>query len=403
MEDVKFIPGLRTDAINRAGTMPIVIKVYLANKEIAHPSLKKRIVIGDWDDAKRCIKSTNPNYKLLNGIISNKVNEYENFVLKRQTIGLPVTKDILLKYLCTGSVQYFAGAAVDIIKTRTLKDGKPLSEDTQRRYMDEVNRVSQFKQDLSFRDITPQFLASYKLWMQNVYLKKDGTRLDKNTIQKSLAVMRLIYNEAVERQLIPNEQSPFKSFKVGSYEQDYAKIKYLELSEVDKLEQVLEQEQMPQLMYRVGWRFLSMCVCGMRISDAMRLDSAFFNDAGELEFIPHKTRRHENIANVPMSTDRQRRYIKKTLSLPLPATNPKMFRTTFNIQLKVLAAMAGIKINLTSHVGRHTMGSFLVDAGVDTKAGMKILGVKGERVIQTYLHLKKSKLRSESDKLGGVM
>jgi hypothetical protein len=49
------------------------------------------------------------------------------------------------------------------------------------------------------------------------------------------------------------------------------------------------------------------------------------------------------------------------------------------------------------------MGSFLVDAGIETKAAMAILGVKSDRVIKGYMHLKESKLKSEANKLGGVM
>lgn len=404
MEDVKFVPAIRKDKINKVGTVPIVIKVYLNNKEVAHPGIrKKRIKPVEWDESSRCVKASNSNYKLLNGLIHNQVNQYENFVLKRQTIGLPVNKEILLKYLSVGTVENFSVIATDIINTRTLKDGKGLNEDTKRRYLDEINRLSLFKEHLSFNEITPNFLLSYKLWMQNDYRKKDGKPLDKNSIWKALGVIRMVYNEAVSREIITGEGNPFKTFKVGSYEQDLSKIKYLDLPQIETLEKVLNERQMQSLTYRIGWRFLSMCVCGMRISDAMALDEMYMNDAGDLEFKPYKTRRHENIAQIPISTERQKRYIQKTLSLPIAYTTHKSFRSTFNIHLKILAAMAGININLTSHAGRHTMGSFLVDAGVETKAAMKILGIKDEEVIKTYLHLKQSKLRSEADKLGGVM
>ncbi len=94
--------------------------------------------------------------------------------------------------------------------------------------------------------------------------------------------------------------------------------------------------------------------------------------------------------------------MQKTISLPLPATDAKSFRTTFNIHLKILAAAAGVHVLLTSHVGRHTMGSFLVDAGVEKKAAKAMLGVKGDKVIETYMHLKESKLKKEAEKLKNI-
>ena len=118
---------------------------------------------------------------------------------------------------------------------------------------------------------------------------------------------------------------------------------------------------------------------------------------------PHKTRRHDNTATIPMSTDRQKRYLQTTLQNGFDNTvNPKSFRTTFNDHLKILAAMSGININLTSHVGRHTMGGFIVDAGIEDKPAMAMLGIKSTKVIKTYLHLKNDKLKSEADKLKNV-
>lgn len=51
--------------------------------------------------------------------------------------------------------------------------------------------------------------------------------------------------------------------------------------------------------------------------------------------------------------------------------------------------MAGIKTKLTSYVGRRTMGSFLVDANVDKKAAMAMLGVKKEAVVDLFPFEKK--------------
>jgi len=52
--------------------------------------------------------------------------------------------------------------------------------------------------------------------MQNVYKKKDGTKLEKNSIWKALGFIRLVYNEAVLKETILPEGNPFKQFKVGS-------------------------------------------------------------------------------------------------------------------------------------------------------------------------------------------
>ena len=145
-----------------------------------------------------------------------------------------------------------------------------------------------------------------------------------------------------------------------------------------------------------------MGVSGIRISDAMMLDDMMFNDAGNLELTPHKTKRWGNKAHIPIVSERQRRYISSTLENKLlRPRDAKIYRKVFNNHLKLLCVAVEIK-SVTSHAGRHTMGSFLVDAGVQEKAAMAMLGVKSKKVIKTYLHLKESKLLSEANKLKNI-
>lgn len=56
-----------------------------------------------------------------------------------------------------------------------------------------------------------------------------------------------------------------------------------------------------------------------------------------------------------------------------------------------------------NHVGRHTMGGFIVDANIETRPAMAMLGLKSAKTLLTYEHLKQDKLKNEADKLGGVM
>ena len=406
METINIYPVVISWKPNKKGEVPVAIRFDFNRQRIGHEQLSHRILLSDWDENKRLAKNSYPNSSLLNQLIENKLNKHRNFFLRRETFQLPITRDLIKQYIKAGtSMECFTDYAEIVIENKKLKDGKPYSADTKRRYRDEIKRLMQFKPNLGFNQLDAKFLQSYKLWMQNEYLKKDKTRLDQNSIWKALSFIRMVYNYAVDQQIILSDSNPFKIFQVGSFETNTTKIKFLELDEVSKIEKVLieQQSSMNEITYRVGWRFLAMCVSGMRISDAMNLDDAFFNDSGDLCFTPHKTIRHGNLAQVPMTTERQRRYMAKTLSLPLPQTEAKNFRTTFNIHLKILAALAGISINLTSHVGRHTMGSFLVDGNVETPAAMAMLGIKSEKVLATYKHLKQSKLRSESDKLKGVM
>jgi integrase len=403
MEAINIYPELLSWKPNKQGMVPVAIRIDLNSQRVATDAIPHRINPIHWDKTKREVKSSDPNSIFLNQILSTRIQLYKTFVLRRQTFGLPISKD-LLKTMAKGgaSPDSFCEFAERVLENKTLKGGTGYTEETKRRYRDEIKRLLQYRESITFDMMSPEFLRAYRHWMQHSYKKKDGTLLSPNGIWNAFKFLRMIWNEAVEAQVVLPELNPFRTFKFDGYEQDLSKIKYLEREQVDQLEKILAMPHLKEITISIGWRFLAMCVCGMRISDAMNLDLAYFNDAGDLQFKPHKTRRYGNQATIPIISDRQRCYLKEALARTLPPTDYKNFRTTFNIHLKILAAHAGITINLTSHVGRHTMGSFLVDAGVEKKAAMAMLGVKSEKVIETYLHLKESKLQSEAMKLRNV-
>ncbi len=404
MEAINIYAMLVTWKKNKKGECPIAISFDINSKRVGLQNIKNQRVPSDfWDSNRRVVKTSYPNASLINAVIEKKLHHHREFILKRQALEMTLNAAVIKQYLAGKLVDFYTYAQ-DVIDNKKLDDGEGYSEDTKRRYRDEIKRMQQYQESLQFNQITVKFLESYKLWLQNTYRKKDQKKLHKNSIWKALGFIRMVYNQAVKDEIILNEDNPFKKFEVGSYEENYQKIKYLELNQVQLIEKALLEklELLDQLTISIGYRFLAMCVLGMRISDAMRLNEAFLNDAGQLDFKPHKTRRYNNTAVVPIQTDRQKKYLQETLRRPLPETDPKSFRTTFNNHLKILAAAAGVPM-ITSHAGRHTMGSLLIDAGIDKPAAKKMLGVKSDRTFDVYAHLKQSKLLSEAQKLNNVM
>jgi integrase/recombinase XerD len=404
MEAINIYPELQKHRVNSQGLAPIIIRFDFKRKHLGTESLGDKIKPEHWDQYTKKVKQKSPNAELINLKIDNKINRHKNFILKRQAFGLSITTEILKQYLkSNSSYESFYSYAETVIDKKKLKDGQGYTEDSKRRYRDEIKRLMQYKPELQFHQITNAWLEDYRVWLTNAYKKKDGKKLEKNSIWKALGFIRMIYNEAIKDEIILSEGNPFKQFKVGGYEINTSKVKFLEKFELEALERTLTtRSDLSEVAIKVGWRFLFMCVSGMRISDAMRLDDYYFTEEGTLQFKPHKTLRHGNTATVPMSTDRQKRYLRITLQHQFKSVDPKSFRSTFNNHLKILAAMSGISINLTSHVGRHTMGGFIVDAGIEDKPAMAMLGIKSTKVIKTYLHLKNDKLLSEGVKLNNV-
>ncbi len=403
MEAIKIYPELQKWKVNKNGLASLTIRFDYDRQRIGNEKLGYTIQLADWDPVTKRVKSSDPNYVLLNQLIENRLNKHTNYFLRRETFNLPISRDLIKKYVKSkAGLEDFYEYAEQVIQTKKMKDGLHYSDDTKRRYRDEIKRLMQYRLKLNFKDIQPDFLNNYRSWMQFEYLKKDKTHLDKNSIWKAFSFIRMVYNQAIKDQIILPDDNPFKKFEVGSYEENTDKIKWLELNQIESIEKVLIEKEMPVLTRRIGWRYLAMCVSGLRISDAMYLDDMYFNDRGDLEFKPYKTRRYKNKAQVPIISERQQRYFEMTLSMPLPQTDHKSFRTTFNNHLRIISAMAGISLDFTSHSARHTMGSFMVDAGIEDKAAKAILGVKKDKVLNTYMHLKQGKLNKEAEKLKNV-
>lgn len=405
METINIYAAINSQRVDGSGYASINIKVDVNSNHYGNENIGHKVKLEDWDPVTRTVKPSNPNYVYINSLISNKKNQIQGFIVKRQALGLPITKDVIKQVLKTKSIfPSFYKFAEELIDNKKFKDGTGYSEGTKGRYRTEIKRLKHFSPTLDFHQITVDFLEKYEYWMYNVYLKKDGSKMHKNGIWKALGFVRLIFNEAVSNGEYICDNNPFTKFDVGGYVTDMEKIKFLEINEIDKIErELLKNVNLSETTLAVGWRFLAMCVTGMRISDAKNFDDMFINENNELEYVPHKTRRHQNTARLPLTSPRQARYINETLKRPLPDLQLDSYRKMFNDHLKIIAAAAHITTHITSHVGRHTMGGIIVDAGIEREPAKKILGIKSDKTLEVYKHLKADKLKKEADKLRNII
>ena len=294
MDALRYYPEIFSWKKTKDALYAVSIRFDWHNNRIGNEKSNITVKADHWDKKAREVMKANPAHQLKNQIIKNRLNKHENYFLRRRAFNLPVTKDLVKLYLKLGALESFYDYAESVIGNKILEDGKPYSDDTKRRYRDEIKRMKQYEPELSFRQLDLDFLTKYKQWLQNGYIKKDGNHLNENSVWKAFGFVRMVYNEAVRAKIILDDDKLFSTFDVGSYKTDYDKIKYLELSDLENLEKVLTSATIDELTRRVGWRFLSMCVSGMRISDAMTLNGGFFNDGRNLQIVPYKTRRHNN-------------------------------------------------------------------------------------------------------------
>ncbi len=381
----------------------IIIRAFYNRKPVKARSTGFRILQDHWDHHNRRVYDHAPNASLLNASLNKLLVEIQAELLKKQMASIPIDAAMLSDIVAGGSSFDFIKYADRYIDDKRFADGHGYDGATKYRYRMELERLKKFQPAITFNQITDQFLQKYKEWMQQTYRKKNGTMLEPNSIWKALSFIRTVWNDAERNSLVSDFYSPFKNFKVGRYKQAIEKIRFLELHELEAVEKMLIERagQLDIETLQVGWRFLFMCVSGLRISDAKSLTDASLKNS-ILSITPHKTKRHGNTATVHLVTERQHRYYQKTMELSIPEKSKDRLYKVFNDQLQLIARLSGINKHITSHTGRHTMGSFIVDGNVDDKAAKEILGIKNSEVIRTYMHIKEQKLLSETAKLGNV-
>ncbi len=93
MQNRNIYPYLvKGKASKKDGTCPIYIAIHIDNKQVAALSTKKKIAPTDWDEQRRCVKSTAPNAILINAAIKKKIGELESEFLKKELLEVHISK-----------------------------------------------------------------------------------------------------------------------------------------------------------------------------------------------------------------------------------------------------------------------------------------------------------------------
>jgi integrase/recombinase XerD len=87
-------------------------------------------------------------------------------------------------------------------------------------------------------------------------------------------------------------------------------------------------------------------------------------------------------------------YFKDVNWMPL-----SVHENTYNKSLKLIAAMAGIKKDISSHVARHTAGMILANAGVSMEVAAEILGHSSTKHTAVYYKITNKRIDDELKKL----
>lgn len=362
--------GLRKDKEDKKGRCPIYIFVFQGKKQIVKQSTGQKIHSDFWNEDDRRVKSRATNATLINATITKQIADLETLLL---TGGLSGNSDAakVIQAEKVKDLDFFEFADKQIKQ-------KSYRPESRRLYTTLLDKLKSFRKGrpLKLREIDFLFLQSYEAYL------RDELKNEHNTIWSSFKFLNTIFSDAVKAKVIDAKDNPFLTYNRPRYKETIPV--FLEAEELERIEDFIDETEDDNLK-KIGTYFLFMCYTGLRYSDGVRFKSSL-HTVGNKERITMQTTKTGNITNI-LINDQIRRLIPF-----IDANRLHITQVEYNRKLKIIAAGAGIKKNLTSHVARHTFGSSLVDLDVPVKVAQALLSHGSERSTKLYYHVKSRNL-----------
>lgn len=380
--NVNIYPVLATWKKTKDGKHPLHLSIDLNGKRAAFPSLKRKLLLTEWDSENRCVKKGVLNADIINALIKKRIGELDKEYTALQLLDVTLDRAKVkskAKNLNTQS-DYFAFCERQI-------NEKNYSKETKRSYLAEIEKIKKFAHTVVFSDITFSFLQRYESYMRNTLLNHD------NTVWKTLKFHNVMLNDAVKTggYLSAN---PFAGYDRGKYTQGIPD--YLEWHEYLKIKETVINRHDDNIR-RCGLRFLLSCVSGLRFGDVMRFtykDFVIVSHGGERLLL--YAEKNGEIISIGFTTE-----IAEIVGIlkneqPFSITNQE-----FNRCLKTLGGIAGISKQLHHHMGRHTFGMRCAELGLSIDDTQKLMGHRDRKSTLIYFRIKNPRLDEAMNKWNG--
>lgn len=375
------------------GTFPLYLRL-IHNRETRNIPLEYFCTNNDWNEKKKEVKNSYPNSTRVNFKIQKKLTEAKKIILDNEDkLNILTIED--LKTLITSEKTEKANKGTSIFLyaeeiIQRLEKAKRFGSATT--YSCCVSSLKKFTEgkDLLLTDINIKFLKEYEAFCLSSDLKI-------NSIGNYLRSLRAIINLSIEDGLFPQENYPFRKFKIKKEKTIKRAIPKEDLIKIFNL----EVDEKDVLFNAKNFFIFIFNMRGMNFYDLALLKKTNII-CDRLIYKRAKTGKLYNIKITPSAQEILDYYLKKySISendyiFPILTKevigNPKKEREKiidrrkyFNIYLKRIAKICEINTNLTSYVSRHSWASIAKFSGVSTAIIGESLGHSDSKTTETYL------------------
>lgn len=367
------------------GEFPLYLRI-IKNRKTVFESIGINVPEALWDDVNKRVKGKYPNSARVNNTIAKKIAEVNDKVLELEgkAGGVKQIKKELSQKVTGSFVDYFNDYIDELNKAKSAGNHRK-SKSILKKFVDFLGN-----KDITFDEFSFDFLKSYEK-----YLRTKGNST--NTVHANLKVFRMLFNRAVNEDIIQPHNNPFLKYKLK-----WDNVEKIFLTEDELLSFVKVSTAEGSAIKKHQDMFVFACYAGgIRISDLLQLKWENF-DGESIHLFIYKTKNHLSIKLPIVALDILKKYKPKDLEKPVgyifpilknedDLSNPddllqKISSATAhaNKNLKSIAKSAKITKVVTFHSSRHTWATRALAKGMPITHVSKLMGHANLQVTMGY-------------------
>lgn len=242
-----------------------------------------------------------------------------------------------------------------------------------------LNKIEKYKPVISFAEFDREFFEKLQAWIIN----KEGLAI--STAWRYIQTVMTYIKRAEEKGISINIRS-VNEYTMPSYK---GRMVFCKPIHLEKLKKYYNGNEIPEHQHRVLGQFLFSCSTGLRFSDIERVSWKDIID-DTLVFTPYKTRKLQKVVSIPLE-EYHFQYFQSNKGLLFQAD----WNQTTNRVLKEIASACEIRLNLTTHVARHTFATEFLRKGGRVEVLQQLMGHKKIETTMQYVHVDGTQLREQ--------
>lgn len=335
-----------------------------------------------WDKKTRKALGNSEESKLLNRAIGLKIVEFERYFEKMLTLEKRISLKSVNDFFHDKRFDDFFGNFDSFLAERKVVNEKSTCvKDSVCRNRLEEFAVSEGYRNLKFVDITLEFLKGFDKFL----IRKLG--MQSNSADNYHKVLKVFLKDALVSGYV--DRNPYLGFKPLLTEKTTPKAT-LTSEEVNALRNLTFEFEEIRHLEKTRDVFLFMLNTGLRFSDVKnaRIENLDSLEKGKHVFLNIVQKKTKNAVEIYLNAEAKR--MIRLVRGKILRTEERLFGSLtlqpFNRNLKELAKMIGTEKELSSHVARHSLATFLYNCrGLSFATIGEILGHKNSTVTGIYV------------------